>query len=97
MRRPSEIPSKFNRLWSKDFVHENREIEAGWNARNSIVPGDCLPRYQLAGGGVTNLSDLPEAIDQCISNIKQRQAECERLMSQLTEFRNSINDQGEQK
>lgn len=96
MIRPFDLPDKFRRLWNLDYVPDSRHEDAGWHAANSVNARDCIPCYRLRGGGVTTLTDLPESLDRCISNIKQRRAECDNLIEQLTKFRESFPAHDEQ-
>jgi hypothetical protein len=66
-------------------VPDTRHDDAGWYVPNSITPRDCIPSYRLAGGGVSQkqLTDFPDAIDQAITNIRQRKYECDALIEKL--------------
>ena len=88
MIRPSDIPKGW-RCWSGEYVPESREHEAGWYAFNSVIVRDCSPSYRTAGGGVqsSQLTDLPEAIDKSIANLKQRKSEADVLMKRLQRFK----------
>ena len=73
MIKPHEVPNGF-RCWTDEYVNPNRINEAGWVAINSVNSTDCMPKFQLAGGGVSqdNLTDLPVAIEKSISNLNNR-------------------------
>lgn len=73
MKAPKGLPEEVLRVVTREYIGV-REDEAGWYAVNSIVPGDCRPAYRTPGGGVCadQLTDLPTAMDRCISYTKQR-------------------------
>lgn len=85
MIRPEDVCKE---VWNLGVLTKEATYDrgdAGWYAVNSVNPGDCVPSYRLPGGGVLSeyLTDLPEAIDQSISNIQLRKAECDRRIEKL--------------
>ena len=85
MIRPPDVPQDVWRLrvLGQDATYDRSD--AGWYAVNSVNPRDCTPSYRLAGGGVSqnSLTDLPEAIDQSIGNVRARKAECDKMIAKL--------------
>lgn len=83
MIRPQDVPNTAWRILRREA--DFGRSDAGWLAPNQIAPRDCIPTYRLPGGGIQQqeLTDLPEAIEQCIYNILARKSECDRLIQTL--------------
>ena len=92
MKRPDDIKHLDFHCWSVNYVPDHRHEEAGWCAMNSMIARDCVPSYRLPGGGIpeSDLTDLPEAIDQSIVHLRQRINDCYDRIRELRKFRQTI-------